>query len=65
MRRFYKSAEAGEHEGVMAVLLDGRPVRTPNRALLHLPTEALALAAGPGPRADRGEDVAQVQIPRR
>jgi len=42
MKRFYKQAEAGEHEGRLTVLLDGRPVRTPQRTLLHLPTQPLA-----------------------
>jgi chaperone required for assembly of F1-ATPase len=41
VRRFYKLAEAGEDR---AILLDGRPVRTPGRALLVAPTEALAEA---------------------
>ena len=44
MKRFYKIAEAGEAadtEGV-AVLLDGRPVRTPERRVLALPGRALA-----------------------
>jgi chaperone required for assembly of F1-ATPase len=41
VKRFYKKAEAGEGG---AILLDGRPVRTPGRAPLALPTEALAEA---------------------
>lgn len=44
MKRFYEQATAGEHEGGFAVLLDGRPIRTPKRALLHLPSRALAVA---------------------
>ncbi len=44
MKRFYKQATAGEYEGGFAVLLDGRPVHTPSRALLQLPTESLAAA---------------------
>jgi len=39
VKRFYKKAEAGEDR---AILLDGRPVRTPGRAPLVAPTEALA-----------------------
>jgi chaperone required for assembly of F1-ATPase len=39
VKRFYKKAEAN---GDGAILLDGRPVRTPGRAPLALPTEALA-----------------------
>lgn len=41
MKRFYKKAEAGADRGI---LLDGRPVRTPGRAPLVAPTEALAEA---------------------
>jgi chaperone required for assembly of F1-ATPase len=44
MKRFYKQAAAGEYEGAYAVLLDGRPVRTPHRTLLQLPTASLAAA---------------------
>tara|TARA_R110002074_G_scaffold157067_4_gene313660 strand:- start:493 stop:1182 length:690 start_codon:yes stop_codon:yes gene_type:complete len=42
MKRFYKNAAAAEFEGAPAVLLDGKPVRTPKRLLLHLPTLGLA-----------------------
>jgi len=42
-RRFYKNAEAGaESGGVIPVLLDGRPVRTPARRTLAAPVRALA-----------------------
>lgn len=40
-KRFYKAAKIGE-DG--AVLLDGKPVRTPARRLLHAPTQPLGLA---------------------
>ena len=40
--RFYERAEASEAEGRFAVLLDGRPVRTPARELLAAPTRGLA-----------------------
>jgi chaperone required for assembly of F1-ATPase len=39
VKRFYRKAEAGEDR---AILLDARPVRTPGRAPLVAPTEALA-----------------------
>jgi chaperone required for assembly of F1-ATPase len=42
MRRFYGQAAASPEEGGVAVLLDGRPVRTPGRNLLRVPTEELA-----------------------
>jgi chaperone required for assembly of F1-ATPase len=44
MKRFYKTATAGEVEGAPAILLDGRPVRTPGRRLLAMPNPALAAA---------------------
>ncbi|WP_454916126.1 ATP12 family chaperone protein [Xanthobacter sediminis] len=43
-RRFYTEARVGEAEGGFTVLLDGRPVRTPARGLLKVPTRALAEA---------------------
>ncbi len=44
MKRFYKQATVSPEEGGVAVLLDGRPVRTPARAALRVPTEELAEA---------------------
>lgn len=44
MKRFYKEATAGESPEGFQVLLDGRPVRTPAKALLIPPTRALAQA---------------------
>lgn len=44
MKRFYKEATAVETEGGWGIALDGRPVRTPARALLMLPNAALAQA---------------------
>jgi chaperone required for assembly of F1-ATPase len=44
VRRFWTKAEAAPTEGGMGVLLDGRPVRTPARALLAVPSAALAEA---------------------
>lgn len=44
MKRFYKSAEAVAGEAGHEIRLDGRPVRTPARALLSLPSAALAEA---------------------
>lgn len=41
-KRFYKAASAAPVEGGFAVHLDGKPVRTPARALLSLPTEKAA-----------------------
>lgn len=44
MKRFYKQAAVSPEEGAVAILLDGRPVRTPARAPLRVPTEELAEA---------------------
>jgi chaperone required for assembly of F1-ATPase len=44
MNRFYKHATVGSTENGFAVLLDGKPVRTPGRNVLILPTERLAAA---------------------
>jgi chaperone required for assembly of F1-ATPase len=45
MKRFYKTASASPREGGGAqVLLDGRPLRTPAKAEMVLPTLALAQA---------------------
>lgn len=44
MRRVYTSVAVEEGEGPVAVLLDGRPLRTPARLPLRLPTRPLALA---------------------
>lgn len=41
-KRFYAEVSVGERDGGYAVLLDGKPVRTPGRALLILPTEEVA-----------------------
>jgi chaperone required for assembly of F1-ATPase len=44
MKRFWKSAAADPVETGWAINLDARPVRTPSRAELVVPTEALAAA---------------------
>ena len=44
MRRFWKSAEVREDSGGWGVDLDGKPVRTPARVALAVPTRALAAA---------------------
>jgi chaperone required for assembly of F1-ATPase len=41
-RRFYKTAETAAAEGGFHVLLDGRPIRTPEGGRMLLPTLALA-----------------------
>ena len=45
MKRFWQQAEVVAADGPgWGVALDGRPLRTPARALLHVPTPALAAA---------------------
>jgi chaperone required for assembly of F1-ATPase len=42
VKRFYREAMAAPAEGGVAILLDGRPVKTPARNPLVVPTEELA-----------------------
>ena len=42
MKRFWKAAQAVERENGWGVELDGKPLRTPARQFLTVPTEALA-----------------------
>ena len=44
MKRFWKEVEVGRDGDGWAIQLDGRPVRTPARAELRVPNEALAQA---------------------
>ena len=44
MKRFYKETGVDEGEGGFRVLLDGKPMRTPAKAILVVPTRALAEA---------------------
>ncbi|HEY0413025.1 MAG TPA: ATP12 family protein [Allosphingosinicella sp.] len=44
MKRFYKDATASPQDGGVAVLLDGRPVKTPARHALRVPNARLAEA---------------------
>jgi chaperone required for assembly of F1-ATPase len=46
MKRFWKAVAVEPEEGGWTVMLDGRPVLTPARAPLIVPTEALAQAIG-------------------
>ena len=52
MKRFWKDVEVREDEGGWGVSLDGRPVRTPARAPLVVPTRPLADAIAEEWRAD-------------
>jgi len=44
MKRFYKQTGVDEGEGGFRVLLDGKPMRTPAKATLVVPTQGLAEA---------------------
>jgi chaperone required for assembly of F1-ATPase len=54
-KRFYKEAAVAARDGGFAILLDGRPVRTPAKKHLLVPTEALCTALA-------GEWQAQVMV---
>ena len=43
-KRFYKQASAGPHAAGFAILLDGKPVKTPARNPLAVPSRAIAEA---------------------
>ena len=53
MKRFYTEVTVGPAPGGFSVLLDGRPVRTPARRPLAVPTESLASAVAEEWRAQR------------
>lgn len=63
MKRFYKTAAAqAEADGTVSVRLDGRPVKTPAKAELRLPTLALAEAIAAEWAAQQGE-IRPTQMP--
>ncbi|WP_420142960.1 ATP12 family chaperone protein [Sphingobium sp.] len=62
MKRFYTDVTVAAEDGGFAIRLDGRPVRTPARAPLALPTAALAQAVAGEWRA-QGETVDPASMP--
>jgi chaperone required for assembly of F1-ATPase len=62
MKRFYKTVSVALGEGGFGVLLDGKPVKTPARNLLSLPTEKLANAIAAEWRA-QGDEVIATSMP--
>lgn len=62
MKRFYTDVTVLAEEGGHAIRLDGRPVRTPARASLTLPTAVLADAIAQEWRA-QGEEVDPASMP--
>jgi chaperone required for assembly of F1-ATPase len=62
MKRFYKDVTIGPAENGFAVLLDGRPVRTPGRNSLILPTQRLAGAIAQEWQA-QGDEIIATTMP--
>jgi chaperone required for assembly of F1-ATPase len=62
MKRFYKEVSSAPVEGGFGVLLDGRPVQTPARNPLTLPTAGLAAAIA-REWDDQGEEVIATAMP--
>ena len=60
--RFYKTATAAPYEGGFTVMLDARLLRTPRRAPLVLPTEALAAMIA-AEWAAQGDAIVMAQMP--
>ena len=54
-KRFWKSATVTEADGGFGVALDGRPVKTPGKAALLVPTRALASAIAAEWDAQQGQ----------
>ncbi|BAV45186.1 ATP12 ATPase [Mesorhizobium loti] len=61
-KRFYKAVSVVPVEDGFAVHLDGKPVRTPGKALLALPTEAAAVLVA-DEFAEQGETINPVTMP--
>jgi len=62
MKRFYKDVSVAARKDGHAVLLDGKPVRTPGGNALILPSESLASAIAAEWR-DQGEDIIAASMP--
>jgi chaperone required for assembly of F1-ATPase len=61
-RRFYRSAGVGEAEGEFRLLLDGRPVKTPARHPLAVPSRRLAQALA-GEWEAQGDHIDPARMP--
>ena len=65
-RRFYARAEVAEGEGGFAVLLDGRPVKTPARTRQASPTKSQPHSNADATEGRRdGVDAAPIPVTRR
>ena len=57
-KRFYKAVSTSAQDGGWRIELDGRPVKTPAKAALVLPSEALAALVASDVRLTRDSAVA-------
>jgi chaperone required for assembly of F1-ATPase len=62
VRRFYKTVSVVERDGAFDVLLDGKPIKTPRRKNLSVPTRRLAEAIALEWRA-QGEQIELLSMP--
>lgn len=62
MKRFYKEVAIAERDGTFDVLLDGKPIKTPLRKKLSLPTRTLAEVIAEEWRA-QGEEIKPLAMP--
>lgn len=62
MKRFYKDVDIAQENGAWSILLDGRPVKTPHRAALALPSTSLAQAVAQEWR-DQGDKIVPASMP--
>lgn len=62
MKRFYKDVTTAPRDGGFAVLLDGKPIKTPGRNTLILPTERLAVAIAAEWRG-QGDEILATTMP--
>jgi chaperone required for assembly of F1-ATPase len=62
MKRFYKEVTVGEADGGFCILLDGKPVKTPARNTLLLPTPALARTIA-AEWAGQGDEIVATAMP--
>lgn len=62
VKRFYKAVSVGERDGAFAILLDGKPAKTPAKNALALPSRALAEAVV-AEWAGQGEHIDPAKMP--
>ncbi|SRR5579885_1644704 len=62
MKRFYKDVSVAPTDGGFAILLDGKPVKTPSRAVLAVQSQMLAEAVAEEWRG-QGEDIDPAAMP--